>query len=146
MRIKTSAVFGSLNNPVDLHALEGLDTFRLQKNRYLKMGNATACIYKSGKVQIYGLKDLSAVQAAWEDFLKQISTRTDVSQADLSPFVKYITAEEQLSFIPQIPAQIVRKTGEGTIIVRKSGMVVLDGFDSLEKAERAFSEIQEELR
>lgn len=146
MRIKTSAVFGSLNTPVDLSALEGLENFRINRSGYLKLGTATACIYKSGKVQIYGLKDISSIQAVWDDFLKILSERIDVSQAGSAPFVKYITAEENLGFIPEIQTQMVRKTEEGTIIVRKSGTVILDGFDSVEKAERAFLRIKEELK
>ena len=146
MRMKTSAMFGSLNAPVDLEALAGLENFRLQRYGYLKMGAATACIFKSGKVQIYGLKDLASVQTVWDEFLKEIGERTDVSRADTSPRVKYITAEEELGFVPDIAAQLVRKTGEGTVIVRKSGIVVLDGFASVEKAMGAFLEIKEELK
>jgi hypothetical protein len=127
MRIKTSAVFGNLNSPVDLPKLTGLENFRLVRSGYLKLGNATACIYKSGKVQIYGLKDVSVIQDVWNDFLKQIESRTDISQADSAPFVKYITQRNPSALFRTYQCRLYGKQKKEQLLCAGAELLSLTG-------------------
>ena len=158
MRIKTSAVFGSLNCTVHFDNLIGLENFRHVRQGYLRLDGCTACIFKSGKVQIYGLKDFSLLQKTWDTFLEILSLRMDVSKADASPYLKYFTATDRLDFVPdpekcqqyfgyaEGTKRFVLKIGEGTVILLSSGFVTLDGFNSVEKAEAAFVRLKEYLQ
>jgi len=157
MHIKTSAVFANLNVPVDFEKLAPIQDFRINRNGYLKLGNATACIFRSGKIQIYGLKKLARINDAWEQLLEILSPYLDTSKADEKPCLKYFTATDNLGYLPDLekcyryfnsksPAKrFVLKKSDGTIILLSSGFVTLDGFSELNRAEEEYQLLKKAL-
>lgn len=166
MQIKTIVVLGSLNNAVDLSALTDLgNSYKLTRSQgYLKLrDNITASLYKTGKVQIYGIKQVSDIPQIWKEMAEIIKPYVDVSHIDKEPVLKFMVGVEKLPYqidLPKIcaafpkenieyePEQfpgLIWKTGAGTALLFSSGSAVISGLNSEEKILACISYLREKV-
>ena len=166
MQIKTIVVLGSLNHDIDLSALTVLGgCYKLTRSQgYLKLrDNITASLYRTGKVQIYGIKQVSDIPDVWKEMAERIKPYVDVSHIDKKPELKFMVGLEKLPFqidLPKIceafpdenieyePEQfpgLIWRTGAGTILLFSSGSAVINGLNSEEKILSCISHLREKI-
>ena len=166
MQIKTIVVLGSLNNAVDLSLLTALgDNYKLTRSQgYLKLrDNITASLYRTGKVQIYGIKQVSDIPDVWKEMAETIKSYVDVSNIDKEPALKFMVGLEKLPYqidlqeicesfpmenIEYEPEQfpgLIWRTGAGTILLFSSGSAVINGLSSEEKILACISNLREKI-
>lgn len=165
MEIKTIVVLGNLNQKINLASLSILDNYRLSKSQgYLKLGTLTASIYKTGKVQIYGIKNESDIPDVWSDFLNKISPVIDIAGVDSLPALKFMLAmekmpftidlsklksrfsEENIEYEPEQFPGLVWRLEKGTALIFSSGSVTLTGYNDRKLMERDFAQLQEKIK
>ena len=166
MQIKTMGVLGNLHTPINLPSLVSLgDSYRLSKSQgYLKLkDNITACIYKSGKVQIYGIKRVQDITNIWNLLLDNIQRVVNIPNADKEPVLKFIVASEKLPYTlnlqdisekfhaenieyePEVFPGLIWKIEGGTCLLFYSGNIVITGPNSEEKVLAVIQELRSKL-
>lgn len=156
MKINTMGIIGDIHRPINISELSTSGLFhnvnKPKSQGYVKIdGNITACVYNSGKIQIYGIKNIDNVTNIWNKVLYLLGAFIDISVADKEPIVKFIVASEKISIslslneiakrysdenIDYEPEQfpgLIWKTGIGTVLLFSSGNIIITGPNTIKK-------------
>ena len=167
MKINTMGIWGNLHQSLNLQDLVAIGSaIRITNSRgYLSLTpTITACIYKTGKVQIYGNKEINDVQPLWQKTVSALRSVMPLPDADKDAQVKFIVASETLPYsmnlhkivdefpddasIEYEPEQfpgLIWKLESGTCLLFTSGNIVITGPNSIEKIEETIAELRAKI-